>query len=269
MIHSIARFVFVSIFCSIGCQLALAQDNPDCTTTTITICADQETLEALGMCDGVVVQPRGLTVDCDDVCLTGIGCCDVEIEIGPVDGCPDDPEPCPHDLASLIQKVEDNVVWDQFDTDANKLPVVTEILESMVKCCSDDDFFGLDLQDAVDAYKYFFPDTGLSDSVIEDMFADAAGDGNCDKGPGPPHGPPDEPGWPNDVIPTDGPPIDGDNIGPQPSNRGGRCEGIGLTGGPNFENYSTDPAECAGGSSIGIYDIDMFSRNWAKQALHY
>ncbi|HED54127.1 MAG TPA: hypothetical protein ENJ00_07990, partial [Phycisphaerales bacterium] len=147
--------------------------------------------------------------------------------------------------------------------------VLGNLCSQIRSCCTSSPFgLGITYDDAVNAYYFFFPDSQIPEDALKDLFEACAQGSNCTSDPGPPPGPPD-PGvdtWPNGAIPSDGPPGD-PNAGPYSPNRGGRCEGYALSGGPDFEQFSNDPAECAGGSSIGIFNIDMFSGKWAKQSV--
>jgi len=247
-------FGLVGFVLSMGVAPAVAQVAPRCNGDSVTICVTQEIAIALGLCDAVPEGLGGLIFDqacIDDLCAGLVSCCDVTFPGDDDPNCPAK-DPCPVGLEGLIQKIEDDGV-----------PVLVGLITNLVNCCGN----GTDVQAAIDAYKYFFPDTTLSDSDLEDMFSAAASAGGCtdDGGPDDPPEPPVDP-WPNGVTPNDGPPSE-PGAGPGSPNRGGRCEGIGLTGNPDFEQFSNDPAECAGGSSIGIFNIDMFSGKWAKQSV--
>lgn len=263
----------------------MAQEDPECTTEKpITICASKELLEALGLCSGF---PSGWSAEADD-CPDSLcdsnplndppsGCCTIEIYIDvPIPGCPDDPDPCPIGLDGLIRQIMDStfVNYNPVNPSASEGEALQEICSVLDDCCvsGNSSVFGgpgITIDEAIVVFYYFYPDSALSPDEIREFFEMCGDDQtgtDCTDGPGPPNGPPDCADWPHGLDPNDGPPLP-DDPGGRNSNRGARCERIALTGSPSFERFENDPAECAGGSSIGIFDIDLYSGKWAKQSV--
>ncbi|MEM9372932.1 MAG: RHS repeat-associated core domain-containing protein, partial [Planctomycetota bacterium] len=116
-------------------------------------------------------------------------------------------------------------------------------------------------------FDFDFPGEQLDEESFNE-FIDDCKDGEDDpEVPEPPFPPPSDP---NGGGPGDGPDHGdpgGDWGGGNSDNRGGRCSSQALTGSPSFEQFTSDPAECPGGSSIGIFDIDLFTGRWAKKTV--
>lgn len=274
--------LFASVLGVVTASSLLAQQEPDCGSKEVTFCASPQIIRALGLCDAV---PSGWSVEetscldlvCDSDPENDPDCCLITIvtDSDSKPGCPDDPDPCPIGLDGLISQLvnSDNITYDPVNPSASEDEAMLEICATLDNCCvSGTDVhrgMGFTVEDAIAAFFYLYPGT---DKDVDDLrtFFEVCGDDSdgsgCPDNPGPPPGPPDPPVWPNGTDPNDGPPLP-DTAGGYGGNRGGRCEGIALTGSPSFELMENDPAECAGGSSIGIFDIDLYSGKWAKQSI--
>ncbi|MEM9167064.1 MAG: hypothetical protein AAGB48_08560, partial [Planctomycetota bacterium] len=134
---------------------------------------------------------------------------------------------------------------------------------------------GPTLGELYEAYRYAAQIAGIDPLMPQAMFEDIMlGDGvNAGCSDGDPGGPPSVdpgpgPNDPNGGRVDDGGSIDDSGNGSDGgSNRGGRCSAQALTGSPSFEQFSSDPGECPSGSSIGIFDIDLYSGRWSKKSV--